>query len=44
MRWAEYITHMGINGIHIGIWWEDQKERNRQEDKDAGGRIILKLM
>jgi hypothetical protein len=25
----------------MGYWWESQKERNRQEDQDVGGWIIL---
>jgi hypothetical protein len=33
---------MGIRGMHTGFWWENQKERYRQEDLDVGGRIILK--
>jgi hypothetical protein len=28
--------------MHIGFWWEDQKERNHKEDLDIRGRIILK--
>jgi hypothetical protein len=28
--------------MHIGFWWESQKERDDQEDLDiVGGRIIL---
>jgi hypothetical protein len=27
--------------MHIGFWWESQKERDEQEDLDVGGRIIL---
>jgi hypothetical protein len=33
---------MGTNGIHIGTWWESQKERDHYKDIDVGGRIILK--
>jgi hypothetical protein len=32
---------MGRRGMHIGFWWESQKERNH-EDLHVGGRIILK--
>jgi hypothetical protein len=33
---------MGRRGIHIGFWWESQKERDDYEDLDVYGRIILK--
>jgi hypothetical protein len=29
-------------GVHIGYWWESQKERNHWEDQDVGGWTILK--
>jgi hypothetical protein len=28
--------------MHIGYWWESQKERDHWEDEDVGGWIILK--
>jgi hypothetical protein len=28
--------------MHIGYWWESQKERDHKEDQDVGGWIILK--
>jgi hypothetical protein len=28
---------MGINGMHIGYWWESQKERDHGEDQDVAG-------
>jgi hypothetical protein len=31
-----------IRGMHRGYWWERQKERDHQEDKEVGGWIILK--
>jgi hypothetical protein len=30
--------------MSIGFWWGSQKERDHQEDIDAGGRVILKYM
>jgi hypothetical protein len=27
MRWAGRVARMGRRGIHIGYWWESQKER-----------------
>jgi hypothetical protein len=35
---------MGRRGMHIGFWWESQKERDHYEDLDVGGWIILKLI
>jgi hypothetical protein len=29
-------------GMHIGYWWESQKERDHWEDQDVGGWTILK--
>jgi hypothetical protein len=28
--------------MHIGYWWEMQKERDHWEDQDVGGWTILK--
>jgi hypothetical protein len=28
--------------MHIGFWWESQKERDHKENLDVAGRIILK--
>jgi hypothetical protein len=28
--------------MHTGIWWENLKERDRLENLDTGGTIILK--
>jgi hypothetical protein len=28
--------------MHIGYWWESEKERDHWEDQDAGGWTILK--
>jgi hypothetical protein len=32
---------MGRERMHIGFWWESQKEREHEEDLDVCGRIIL---
>jgi hypothetical protein len=28
MRWTRHVTRMGRRGMHIGHWWESQKERH----------------
>jgi hypothetical protein len=33
---------MGRRSMHVRSYWEIHKERDREEDLDAGGRIILK--
>jgi hypothetical protein len=33
---------MGRRGMHMGCWWENQKERDYWEDEDVGGWTILK--
>jgi hypothetical protein len=40
--WARHVAWMGRSWMYIGGWWESQKERDHQEDRDVGGRIILK--
>jgi hypothetical protein len=35
---------MGDKRMHIGYWWEIQKERDHWEDQDVGGWAILKLI
>jgi hypothetical protein len=32
----------GRRGMHIGYWWEIQKERDHWEDEDVGEWTILK--
>jgi hypothetical protein len=33
---------MGRREMHIGYWWESQKEIDHREDQDVGGWTILK--
>jgi hypothetical protein len=42
VRWAGHIARMGRRGMHVGYWWESQKESAHWEDQDVGGWIILK--
>jgi hypothetical protein len=42
MRWAGHAARMGRGGMHIGYWWESQKERDHVEDQDVDGWTILK--
>jgi hypothetical protein len=28
MRWAGYVTRTGEKRMHIGYWWESQRERD----------------
>jgi hypothetical protein len=41
-RWANYIARMGEKAKRNQFVWENQKERDRFEDTDVGGRILLK--
>jgi hypothetical protein len=42
MRWAGHIARMWRRRMHIGYWWESQKERDHWEDYDVCGWTILK--
>jgi hypothetical protein len=30
--------------MHVGYWWESQKERDHLEDKDVGWWTIIKMI
>jgi hypothetical protein len=42
VRWAGHVARMGRRGMHVGYWWESQKERDHWEDQDVGGWTISK--
>jgi hypothetical protein len=42
IRYAGHVTRMGRRGMHVGYWWEIQKERDHWESQDVGGWTILK--
>jgi hypothetical protein len=35
-------TETALRGMHIGYWWEIQKERDHWEDQDVGWWTTLK--
>jgi hypothetical protein len=35
-------NELGRRGMHIGYWWESQKERDHWENGDVSGWIILR--
>jgi hypothetical protein len=37
MTWAGHVARMGRRGMHIGYWWESQKEREHWEEQDVDG-------
>jgi hypothetical protein len=41
MSFAGHVVQMGRRGMHIGYWWESQKERDHREDQDIDGWTIL---
>jgi hypothetical protein len=44
MRWVEHVARMGREGMHIGYWWESQKEGDHWGNQDVGGWTILKCI
>jgi hypothetical protein len=42
MTWAGHLARMGRREMHIGYWYESQKEIDYWEDQDVGEWIILK--
>jgi hypothetical protein len=43
MRWAGHVARMGRRGMHIGYWWEIQKERDHWEHQDVSGVDNVKM-
>jgi hypothetical protein len=37
MRWAGQVALIGESGMHVGYWWERQKERDHYKDQDVVG-------
>ena len=42
MRWVGYVARIGAAEVHTRFLWVDLIERDRLEDLDVDGRIILK--
>jgi hypothetical protein len=41
-RWGGHVARIGRRGMHIGYWWERQKESDHWGDQDVYGWTILK--
>jgi hypothetical protein len=35
---------MGREGMHVGVWWASQKERDQQEELDVDGRYVTEIL
>jgi hypothetical protein len=44
MGWAGHVAGMGRRGMHVGYWWEIEKERDHWEEQDVGWLPILKCI
>jgi hypothetical protein len=42
IRWTEHVESKGRRGMHIGYWWESQKERDHWEDLDVDWKDNIK--
>jgi hypothetical protein len=42
MMWSRHVDRRGKRKMRKGYWWESQRKRDRYEDQDVGGWIILK--
>jgi hypothetical protein len=40
MRWQGHVACMERRGMHIGFWWESQKEKDHWENIEVGGRML----
>jgi hypothetical protein len=42
MGWTGHVARTGGRRMHVGYWWESQKERDHYEDQCVGRWTILK--
>jgi hypothetical protein len=41
MGWVGHVPLLGTGEVHIGVWWVDLMERERTENIDVEGMILL---